>query len=246
MERKKNFLFIIVMFVLCLFAQANEKVNVYNAYIKNEMGLWKKTIDEMHAKTNKTDELVLELINYQYGYIGWCMGNKKEREAEQYLSIAEQYLKMLENKKKYLPYVVAYRSAFYGFRIGLAPYKAPFIGVKSIDAAKLAMKMDNRNPYGYIQYGNIEYYMPPVFGGSKTSAINYYTQAQKLMELQGETVIKNDWNYLSLLVMIANAYEAVANYQQARMYYEKILKIESQFLWVKNELYPQLLKKIKI
>jgi len=31
----------------------------------------------------------------------------------------------------------------------------------------------------------------------------------------------------------------------AKKYYEKILKIEPEFLWVKNELYPQLLKKIK-
>ena len=54
-----------------------------------------------------------------------------------------------------------------------------------------------------------------------------------------------DWNYLSLLSMIAKTYTELKDFNQAKSYYEKILKIEPDFLWVKNELYPDLLKKIK-
>ena len=37
---------------------------------------------------------------------------------------------------------------------------------------------------------------------------------------------------------------AVANLEEAKAYYEKALKAEPRFLWVKNELYPELIRKM--
>jgi len=143
-----------------------------------------------------------------------------------------------------LSYINSYKSALYGFELGLAWYKAPFIGPKSVECAEIAMKLDKTNPYGFLQYGNAQYYMPETFGGSKTVAIEYYKTAQSLMEKNSENII-NDWNYLSLLSIIAQAYTATEKYTLAKEYYDKILKIEPEFSWVKNELYPVLLKKMK-
>jgi tetratricopeptide (TPR) repeat protein len=109
--------------------------------------------------------------------------------------------------------------------------------------ARLAMEHDNRNPMGYIQYGNSQFYMPAVFGGSKKEAIVYFQKAQDLMEQDGD--IKHDWNYLSLLTLIAQSFEEMKEHDRAKEYYEKILEIEPQFLWVKNELYPEFLQKMK-
>ena len=242
MERTKRFTIMTMLLVFSLFTlSAQYKQDIYNAYISNNMGVWKATIDEMEAKEKKSDEFLLELINYQYGYIGWCLGNKENKQAKEYLKLAEKNLKSLKKISLYPSYVDAYQSAFYGYAIGLNKLKAPFIGPKSISAAKKSMEENPNNPYGFIQYANAQFYMPPIFGGSKTEALEYYKQAQTIME-EDPVVMKNDWNYLSLLTNMAEAYTEIKEYDMAELYYKKILKIEPSFLWVKNELYPNFIK----
>jgi hypothetical protein len=244
MERSKYFIVIILIFLGCSGLQASNKMDIYQAYIINDMKAWEKKIVEMNLQNGKSNEFIMELVNYQYGYIAWCIGNDKDDAAEKYLDLAEKNLSILEKAVYKLSLVNSYKSAFYGYRIGLNKFRAPFIGPKSVECAKLAIKLDDKNPYGYIQYGNSQYYMPTVFGGSKSVALEYYQKAEKLMELD-ENQIKNDWNYLSLLSIIAQAHTALKDYGSAKYYYDKILKIEPNFLWVKNELYPQLIKKMK-
>ena len=62
---------------------------------------------------------------------------------------------------------------------------------------------------------------------------------------QNKQNIHGDWNYLNLLTLIASAYEQLNDLQAAKRVYEIILKTEPSFLWVKNEVYPDLLKKIE-
>lgn len=244
MEGKKYYIGFLFFFLVLSDVYAGYREIIYGAYLSGDMTLWKRTIDAMNLKQGKTNEYILELVNYQYGYIGWCLGQKRKDEAEKYLELAEGYLEALESKSFKPSYIHAYRSAFYGYRIGISAWQAPFIGPKSIEEAKLAMEMDAANPYGFIQYGNAQYYMPAVFGGSKSVAIGYFLQAQKKMEAQ-MSLYTNDWNYLSLLALIGKAYEETGNYGLAKNYYEKILKVEPDFLWVKNQLYPNIIKKLK-
>jgi tetratricopeptide (TPR) repeat protein len=221
---------------------ATFKADIFNAYISNNMEKWKNTIDEMNRQKNKSNEFILELLNYQYGYIGWCVGNNKNKLAEEYIGLGQINIQILEKKNYKMSMVNSYKSAFYGFRIGLNKLQAPFIGPKSVECSKLAMIQDDKNPYGYIQFGNSEYYMPAMFGGSKKVALEYYEKAVKIMESNKEQV-KDDWNYLGLLAIVAQAYTELNYFKSAKLIYEKILQIEPNFLWVKNELYPELLKK---
>lgn len=244
MERKKYLTLTILLLFGFLSIYASNKTEIYKAYISNDMNLWKRTIDEMNQQKSKSNNFRLELLNYQYGYIAWCIGNKKNEIAESYIELGEKNIQVLEKTGSYASAVNAYKSAFYGYKIGLNKLKAPFIGPKSVDCAKLAMKQDTNNPYGYIQYGNSQFYMPAAFGGSKKLALDYYLKAKNLMERNPKEAIE-DWNYLSLLSMIAKAYTELNDFKQAKTCYEKILKIEPDFLWVKNELYPELLKNIK-
>jgi tetratricopeptide (TPR) repeat protein len=244
MERKKYLTLTILLLFGFLSIYASNKTEIYKAYISNDMNLWKKTIDEMNQQKSKSNDFRLELLNYQYGYIAWCIGNKKNEIAETYIELGEKNIQVLEKIGSYGSAVNSYRSAFYGYKIGLNKLKAPFIGPKSVECAKMAMKQDADNPYGYIQYANSQFYMPAVFGGYKKIALDYYTKAKNLMEINHQKIIQ-DWNYLSLLSMIAKTYTELKDFKQAKTYYEKILKIEPDFLWVKNELYPDLLKMIK-
>jgi len=244
MERPSHYLILLLGLPGISMAQTNPyKATIYHAYISNSMGEWKTTITRMENVRNKTDGFMQELVNYQYGYIAWCIGNEKEDEAEKYLSLAERNIQVLEERSVSGSYINAYKAAFYGFRMGLNPIKAPFYGPKSIQCARQSIEQDPSNPYGYIQYANSEYYMPAVFGGSKNKAIAYYTKAEMLME-QDKQMIEQDWNYLSLLTTIGKALEETNDLKAARDYYEKILKIEPGYEWVRDELYPGLLGKL--
>jgi tetratricopeptide (TPR) repeat protein len=244
MERKRYFLVIILLLSGILNAGATYKERIYNAYISSRMGDWKNVIDEMEGQATKSNGFMLELLNYQYGYIGWAMGNDNQKEARKYLDSAERYAGILESRNFEISMVNAYKSAFYGFRIGLNRLLAPVSGPKSVNSAKLAISIDENNPMGYIQLGNTEFHRPPVFGGSKKAALDHYLKALDLME-QDKQKISRDWNYLNLLTLVASAYEQLNDLQATRRIFEKILKTEPSFLWVKNELYPDLLKKTK-
>jgi hypothetical protein len=56
--------------------------------------------------------------------------------------------------------------------------------------------------------------------------------------------LHEDWNYLNLLTVIAQTYSYLKDYKLSKQYLEKILIIEPRFTWVKNELYPELIKKM--
>jgi len=231
----------LLLFILHFPMFASNKDDIYKAYIKSDMVSWKNVIDQMQQQNSKTTAFLLELVNYQYGYIGYCVTEEKFSEAALYLKKAEQNLALLEIKPELESVVQAYKSAFAGYKVSMSPAKAPILGPKSVAFAEKAMQLDKNSALGYLQYGNTQYYMPAIFGGSKTVAIDYYKKAQVLME-SDLSKVKNDWNYLNLLLTMARAYTELKYYRTAQQYYDKILKAEPEFLVVKNELYPKLLK----
>lgn len=237
----KKLLLLILIHLSCLLALAQEKEAIYRSYVYNEMATWKKTIDAMHAEPNKNNERELELLNYEYGYIGWSIGSKKNGEARIYLERGLERLKRLRKNNYRVAVLDAYESAFLGFQIGLANLKAPRLGPRSLDFAKKSVEQDENNALGYIQLGNIDFFMPPIFGGSKDRAIENYLRAEQLMEADG----KGDWNYLALLVQLAEAFEVTGKIDKAGAFYVKALFREPNFSWVKDELYPAFTKKHK-
>ncbi|NMD03544.1 MAG: hypothetical protein GYA71_09760 [Bacteroidales bacterium] len=242
MERTKHYLIPLLFIFISVNMAASYRTDIYNAYITNRMDLWKKVIDVMQGDNFKNDALA-ELINYQYSYIGYCIGFEKKDEARKYLNLAERNLEILE-KGKYDPSIIkAYKCAFYGFRLGLNKFTAPVNGLKSLENAKSALAIDSTNYFAWIQYGNVQFYMPATFGGSKKEGIEYFLKAKKIMEKHPDELI-NNWNYLSLLVLIGQSYTYINDTPSAKRVYESILEREPAFLYVKNELYPELLKKM--
>ena len=59
------------------------------------------------------------------------------------------------------------------------------------------------------------------------------------------TGIFENWNYLNLLINIAQSYYYLDDYLTSINYLKKIMKIEPGFNYVKTELYPQVLNKMK-
>jgi len=242
MEGKRNILIgLLLLHLIGLFAQNNERI--YQAYITSNMGLWKKTIDSLEHTSHLVNAKKLDLLNYQYGYIGWCIDQNRNKEANEHISKARDIIKQLENDQYKLSMLQAYNSALIGFEIGISPYKAPFIGAKSQHYAEKSIAIDSSSALGYEQLGHIYYYKPKLFGGSKIEAVKYYEKALVLMETQALN-LKANWNYLNLLATIVKAYIELEQYEMAMTYSLKALQVEPEFDWIKNTLHPQLLKKI--
>lgn len=241
-KMRLSVLLVLIAFGLTVFA-SGEKSIIYKAYLESDMKTWRNVIDKMNKEQGKSNERNMELLNYEYGYIGWCLGMNNDAEAEEIIERSEKRMDSMESIH-YKPSIIsAYKSAFYGFKIALNKSKAPFLGGKSIDEAKKSTQLDPENYFGYIQLGNIDYFRPSIFGGSKKRAMENYLKAEKQMILTAN--YQNDWNYLSLLTQIAQGFEATKDFKNAENYYKKILSIAPNFGWVKNELYPKFIKKTK-
>lgn len=216
------------------------KQQVYQSYISGKMENWKKAIDNMEKQKQNEPSYILELINYQYGYTAWCLGNKKKDEAKHYLSLLEENLERLKNVSGETTEFHAYTAAAYGFKIGLSTWRAPFFGPKSMDHAEKAMAKNSLSFQANMEMGNIWNHMPVLFGGSDEKAMNYYTKALEIMEKKPEETLRNKWMYLNLLTLVGQMQQEMGNAAQAKKYFEQALQIEPGFVWVKEELLPSL------
>jgi len=241
---KNKFAALTILLVLICFSslRAQYKSEVYSAFVNNKMDQWKNVIDRMESVKGRDNEMIPELINYQYGYIGYCLEYNKKDEAKKYFAIAEKNLETLEKENGNKSLINAYKSAFYGFRISFNAFSAPVNGPKSLDNAKLALEQDPDNYLAHVQCGNAYSNMPAAFGGSKKAALEYFQKAKTILEKGSGQTLEN-WNYLKVLTLIAQTYTDLGDFNSARISYENILKIEPAFIYVRDEKYPELLKK---
>jgi len=243
-QMKRVLLILMAILLSASTPDSGYRSDVYQGYVSNRMELWKNALDRMNESGNKTTELIAELLNYQYGYIGYCLGFNMKEEGKKYFELAQKNLDILEKDGYDLSAIHAYKSAFYGFRISLNKITAPVNGKKSIYDAKMAIKLNSENWLGYIQLGNTEFYRPSAIGGSKKRALGYYLKAKELLEqVPGNT--SENWNYLQLMVVLGQTYTYLHDYPNAEAVYKNILKMEPGFVYVRDELYPAFLKKME-
>ncbi|MBZ4676971.1 MAG: hypothetical protein JG782_1591 [Anaerophaga sp.] len=247
MERKTN-LIIAFLLLICfglprnLGAQKEDSI-FYKSYTTTNMEPWKKTMEKMAEELEPGNyKQLFEVTLAWYGYIGYCLGNDKEREARQYLKSGWQFLEQLEEMPEAGAAPHALKSGFYGFEMALARYKAVIFGPKSLSALKEAAAIDSSNVHYLVEKGNQMYYTPSVFGGDKETALRHYEKAVKTMEAGGKYQQKH-WFYLNTLVTLGHTFEAAGYLKQAREVYHKIQNLEPDFKWFNEEVWPDFVKK---
>ena len=234
---------VIILFLSGFQMKTSFRQEIYNAFVSNRMERWKGVIDRMSLSENKSNEFVLELVNYQYGYIGYCIRQNLKDEVKLYLKAATANIEKLENNNYKPALTNAYKCAFYGFRIELNGLSAPINGPKSLKYGLLALDLDSNDYFVCLQYGNILFNMPAAFGGSREEGLRYFLKAKKIIESKPSELVEN-WNYPGLLVTVAQSYTQTGDFLSAKAVYEMILEKEPDFIYVKDELYPDLLKKM--
>ena len=227
------------------FSQSPYRDSIYKAYSRGKMDTWYELMRTCEKNMNpKSSEEQLELISYYYGYTAWLINAKKFDTAEEYIDKSEEIIDALLDKSPENSTLLAYKGAYIAFTIGISNLKAIYLGRRSIKYIDKAIELDPENIQANIEKGNSLYYCPSVFGGDKTEAIKYYLKAVKSFEEQG--LVVNNWMYINTMTALGQAYEATDQVQLAKSSYEKIIRIFPNFMWVEDELYPDMLRRNKL
>lgn len=239
--------FLILFFVLAraqtnINAQSAYKSQIYNAYINGDMNKWAAIIQVFEKESPSTIERKLELVSYYYGYIGYLIGAKKNETAQKFIVKGEKLIADVIKMSPNNATAYAFKGSFLGFRIGMSKFKALSLGQESIESIEKAYKLDPQNIQVVVDRANALYHTPRLFGGDKKEALRLFQEGVTLIETSKSA--KNNWFYLNLLTLIAQAYESTDQNKQAALVYEKILRLEPDFKWVKNELFPVLRKRM--
>ena len=215
----------------------------YEAYISGNMTNWPFWIDELEAayERGKDSDVLYQLVKAYYGYVAFLIGEEKETRAEKYIEEAENYIQILKETDKYRSYSEAMDGAFIAYKIGLNEAKAIFLGPKSMKHIKRAIKIKKDNPYALVEMGNAEFHMPRYLGGSYDLAAENFKKAVHIFENEHYST-KCNWVYLNALAWLAQSYDKAGRAEKARQTYRKILSVEPEFTWVRDELYPEFQK----
>ena len=214
----------------------NVSKKIYDCYINKDMATWKTVIDSLqneYSNGRLTTADAWQILDYQYGYLGWAVSEKKtmRKEAEKYLEVAKDNLSYMIEQGGVNSTTNAFNAAFVAYDISLNPMKAPFIGLKCMKYAEIAVKQDSLNYFALIQYGNIMNYMPTAFGGSKDKALANYLSARQIMS-KNEALYKNNWLYMNLILTIADIYKGKKDYESTKQYYLEALELEPNYQYV--------------
>lgn len=248
---KKSFLLkFVFVFISLLFLNPgilksqDQNERIYIAYISGEMGDWLVAMNEIEDSWENTGSMqtLYELVVAQYGYIAFLIAEKQKKEARVYVKKAEANIELLIEYKEDWARAHAMLGAIYGFKVGLDPYKAPVLGLRSFDENKYAFELAPEDPQVWMEKANIELYKPSVFGNNAPEAAEMYAKAAELFEKDIEG-LKHNWLYLNTLSGQATAHIKAGQYKKANATYQKLLKFEPNFKWIRDEVYPEFRKK---
>jgi tetratricopeptide (TPR) repeat protein len=240
----KHLTAIFLLLLIVAAAKAEDfKAEIYKAYISGDMNKWEQVLGNMEIvyKSNPDYKLLENIVEVQYGLIGYLIGQDEDKKAEKIMEVAEKNLDVLMNRNNKIARYWAYKSAFTGFKIGISPYKAPFLGPRSFAYINEALALDENNPYVLMEYANGKYYAPAFAGGDKPLALKSFQKALRILE-QDSLNLKNSWYYLMAKTNYGTALLKKGDKTDAIRIFDEILAFEPHYTWVAEELKPKALK----
>jgi tetratricopeptide (TPR) repeat protein len=219
---------------------------IYKGYISGDMGLWEKGMAQMREAYGGKPLpcLLFTFTEARYGYIGYMLGMEKRSEVKPLVNAFEADIESLAAYAEYRAETEAFRVALLGFRMGLNPALAVFLGPKALKQLEKALATGRTSATVWIEKANAEAYMPAFAGGSKAKAAESFRKALSLYEADSSLSACN-WRYLNTMVLLGQTLEKMDDYPGAREAYLKALQREPEFRWVRDELLPAVEKKLK-
>jgi len=203
----------------------------FESYRAGNMAPWPGLIDEM-AKVKSADiAWQTEIIKAMYGLVGYQIGLNDKEMARTYVDKADAYLSKLLEAYPNNAQLHSLAGAFYGYKIALAFYKAPFLGPKSMYHIDKSIELDPAEPMGYIEKGNSLQYRPAIFGGDKQEALKFYRKALTLIEARHD--LKCNWQQMLLRAFILKNLYETNQAAEAETFLVKMQKDYGSLVWIK-------------
>lgn len=240
MERTKPgfLIFLIALFFVSTGASAQKKdlnyyrCAFYESYRNGSMAPWPKLIEEMEQANSSDLNWQTEIVKAMYGLVGYQIGLQDKETAKGYISKADDYFEKLLKKYPNNAQLHSLAGAFYGYKIALSPYKAPFLGPKSMDHIEMAIKLDPAEPGGYIEKGNSLQYRPAIFGGDKAEALKCYHKALALFESRADN--NCNWQQMLLRAFILKCLYETNQKAEAESFLTSMQKEYGSINWIKT------------
>ncbi len=222
------------------------RCTVYRSYVNGDMEMWKRGITELQEDYSEhpAPSTLLALTEARYGYVGYLTGTKDKGTARMMLEIFGDDIERLAGCPEYKAEVEAFRLALLGFMMELNPARTVTLGPRALKQLDIAMERGSNNPAVWLEKSNSESHMPAFAGGSKEKAAESLREALRLFE-SGNDLSPCNWRYLNAFVRLGQLLESMGDFNGARDVYQHVLNIEPGFMLVRDELLPELEKKIK-
>jgi hypothetical protein len=165
-------------------------------------------------------------LTARYGYMGYLLGKKENSKVRSLLDETEKLVEEWLKKRPGNSRLLGIKAGLVGFRIGISPMRAPFLGQRNVDAFEEAIKNNPSEPMGWLEKGNSLFYRPSMFGGDKKEAENAFRKALQLTKAD-----ECDWLYSFMQVRLYEACKANGKTGEAEAI-RKQLQQKGKFLWI--------------
>lgn len=218
---------------------------IFEAYQEGNPQPWRQAIAQLEKKDNGRNEndRLYELALAKYGLIGYCLATESCQDVDELIDETEGHLDFLLDQDKVLAKTKAMYGALLAMKIGLNPAKAIYLGPRSSSYIDAAVKLNPESPEAWVEMGNMRFHAPSLFGGDLEESITCFEKAVMLFE-QGTKTDRTNWLYLHARVWAAQGYEKKGEWEQALNIYETISEQYPDFIWVVQELLPNLLDRV--
>jgi tetratricopeptide (TPR) repeat protein len=215
---------------------------MYKAYLGQDIAnlkeQWKKIVASRESKAPSGGKDILYAAALaRFGLLSATMRDQDEDLFDAYADDTEEMLESLHDENKKWGEPRALLSAVYGLKMGYSPIKGMFLGPKSQALMEQALKDAPDSPLVWKLYANSKFFTPETWGGDLSEAIKGYEKSIRLYETNSAQT-KENWFYLDTLAFLGQAYLKKGQPAQAIAVYEKALKVEPEFTWVKFKLLP--------
>lgn len=215
---------------------------MYQAYLSQAPSSeqWKSAVATRKAEAGRDGSVQAKfrLATAQFGLLSSTMRTQDEDLFDEYYKDTEKLLESIISQDKSHGEAHALLSATYGLKMGYSPMQGMFLGSKSNNLTEKAKKLAPTSPLVWKVYANSKYFTPEMWGGDLSLAIDAYETCIKHYEANPAS-LKFNWMYLDALAFQGQAYLKNGDTGKAIQAFEKALKVEPEFGWVRGVLLPK-------
>lgn len=229
----------ILLFTTMLFTSSfiGIQKDTITAYLTGSQTLWVQAVKLAATvrDNDPTEENLFDLIIVEYGLVNATMQNKNEELFDEYVDVLEDHMDELEDQGHRIYELKAIKSAVTGLSIAYSPWKGMMLGPKAGYLIDEAIAEAPEAALVQKLYGNYLFFTPEMWGGDLSEAVTNFERAIASYEKDGET---SNWMYLDANAWLGQAYMKQGKTQKAIEIFEKVLEIQPDFVWIRENLLP--------